>query len=83
MCLSAHGTLLQTMNGLCVCGSVCVWLCVVQGGTMRLGARRTLLQTMNCMSAKLYQREAYVDERHRHRWVRVWGDGGGRGISEA
>ena len=25
------------------------------GGTMRLGARRTLLQTVDCISAKLYQ----------------------------
>ncbi|GFH19041.1 UTP--ammonia ligase, partial [Haematococcus lacustris] len=38
-----------------------------KGGTMRLGARKTVLQTMSCMSAKLYQREAYIDERHRHR----------------
>lgn len=37
------------------------------GGTMRLGARRTVLQTASCISAKLYQREGYVDERHRHR----------------
>jgi hypothetical protein len=35
---------------------------------MRLGARRTVLQTMNCITAKLYQREHYIDERHRHRW---------------
>jgi hypothetical protein len=28
---------------------------------MHLGARRT--------TAKLYQRELYIDERHRHRWV--------------
>ena len=26
-----------------------------KGGTMRLGSRRTLLQTADCMSAKLYQ----------------------------
>jgi CTP synthase len=39
------------------------------GGTMRLGARRTVLQTVDCISAKLYQSEQYVDERHRHRWV--------------
>ena len=26
-----------------------------KGGTMRLGTRRTLLQTADCMSAKLYQ----------------------------
>lgn len=38
-----------------------------QGGTMRLGARRTVLQTVNCMAAKLYQKEEYIDERHRHR----------------
>lgn len=38
------------------------------GGTMRLGARRTVLQTMNCITAKLYQREHYIDERHRHRY---------------
>ncbi|GLC65728.1 hypothetical protein PLESTF_000333500 [Pleodorina starrii] len=39
-----------------------------KGGTMRLGARRTALQTMSCLSAKLYQREQYIDERHRHRY---------------
>mmetsp|Transcript_11492 Transcript_11492/g.39961 ORF Transcript_11492/g.39961 Transcript_11492/m.39961 type:complete len:562 (-) Transcript_11492:923-2608(-) len=39
-----------------------------KGGTMRLGARRTILQTMNCITAKLYQSEAFVDERHRHRY---------------
>jgi len=38
------------------------------GGTMRLGARRTVLQTMNCITAKLYQKEHYIDERHRHRY---------------
>lgn len=37
---------------------------------MRLGSRRTLLQTVDCISAKLYQKEEYVDERHRHRWVK-------------
>jgi CTP synthase len=37
------------------------------GGTMRLGARRTVLQSMSCISAKLYQREQFIDERHRHR----------------
>ena len=30
-----------------------------KGGTMRLGTRRTLLQTADCMSAKLYQVRAY------------------------
>mmetsp|Transcript_17645 Transcript_17645/g.30259 ORF Transcript_17645/g.30259 Transcript_17645/m.30259 type:complete len:597 (-) Transcript_17645:302-2092(-) len=39
-----------------------------KGGTMRLGARRTLLQTVTCMSAKLYQQDSYIDERHRHRY---------------
>lgn len=39
-----------------------------KGGTMRLGARRTLLQTVSCTTAKLYQRDAYIDERHRHRY---------------
>jgi CTP synthase len=38
------------------------------GGTMRLGARRTVLQTMQCATAKLYQRERDVFERHRHRY---------------
>lgn len=38
-----------------------------KGGTMRLGVRRTVLQTVNCTTAKLYQKEAYIDERHRHR----------------
>lgn len=39
-----------------------------KGGTMRLGARRTLLQTVNCISAKLYQQTEHLDERHRHRY---------------
>lgn len=39
-----------------------------KGGTMRLGSRRTLLQTVDCIAAKLYQTEQYVDERHRHRY---------------
>lgn len=39
-----------------------------KGGTMRLGSRRTILQTVDCISAKLYQTEQYVDERHRHRY---------------
>jgi len=38
------------------------------GGTMRLGARRTVLQTMRCATAKLYAREVDVSERHRHRY---------------
>lgn len=38
------------------------------GGTMRLGARRTVLQSISCLTAKLYQKEQYIDERHRHRW---------------
>eukprot|EP00239_Pterosperma_sp_CCMP1384_P007644 CAMPEP_0197844640 /NCGR_PEP_ID=MMETSP1438-20131217/1639_1 /TAXON_ID=1461541 /ORGANISM="Pterosperma sp., Strain CCMP1384" /LENGTH=585 /DNA_ID=CAMNT_0043455561 /DNA_START=98 /DNA_END=1855 /DNA_ORIENTATION=+ len=38
------------------------------GGTMRLGSRRTVLQTTDCVSAKLYQVEQYIDERHRHRY---------------
>lgn len=38
-----------------------------KGGTMRLGARRTVLQTAACISAKLYQAEQFIDERHRHR----------------
>ena len=38
------------------------------GGTMRLGVRRTQLQTVDCLAAKLYQREAHIDERHRHRY---------------
>uniref|UniRef100_A0A6U1F2G0 CTP synthase n=1 Tax=Tetraselmis chuii TaxID=63592 RepID=A0A6U1F2G0_9CHLO len=39
-----------------------------KGGTMRLGARRTLLETAECTSARLYQETKYVDERHRHRY---------------
>ena len=39
------------------------------GGTMRLGVRRTVLQSVNCLTAKLYQKEQYIDERHRHRYV--------------
>eukprot|EP00889_Picochlorum_renovo_P002408 jgi/Picre1/29438/NNA_004826.t1 len=39
-----------------------------KGGTMRLGTRRTVLQTVECIAAKLYQTEQYIDERHRHRY---------------
>ncbi|CAK0762419.1 hypothetical protein CVIRNUC_002955 [Coccomyxa viridis] len=39
-----------------------------KGGTMRLGARKTILQTMDCITARLYQADEYVDERHRHRY---------------
>ncbi|KAI3829557.1 hypothetical protein L1987_03683 [Smallanthus sonchifolius] len=38
------------------------------GNTMRLGSRRTLLQTPDCITAKLYHNPEYVDERHRHRY---------------
>uniref|UniRef100_A0A7S0REF5 CTP synthase (glutamine hydrolyzing) n=1 Tax=Pyramimonas obovata TaxID=1411642 RepID=A0A7S0REF5_9CHLO len=38
------------------------------GGTMRLGTRRTVLQTVECITAKLYQSDQYIDERHRHRY---------------
>ncbi|CAH1411948.1 unnamed protein product [Lactuca virosa] len=38
------------------------------GNTMRLGSRRTLLQSSDCITAKLYQNAEYVDERHRHRY---------------
>lgn len=38
------------------------------GGTMRLGSRRTVLQTVDCLAAKLYRAEAHIDERHRHRY---------------
>jgi CTP synthase len=38
------------------------------GSTMRLGSRRTLFQTTDCITAKLYRNLEYVDERHRHRY---------------
>eukprot|EP00958_Prasinococcus_capsulatus_P012618 scaffold1267_cov370-Prasinococcus_capsulatus_cf.AAC.2 len=38
------------------------------GGTMRLGARDTLLQTVDCITARLYQAEKRINERHRHRY---------------
>ncbi|CAM8987783.1 hypothetical protein QQ045_006125 [Rhodiola kirilowii] len=38
------------------------------GSTMRLGSRRTLFQTPDCISSKLYKNSEYVDERHRHRY---------------
>lgn len=38
------------------------------GSTMRLGSRRTLFQTPDCITAKLYHNSEYVDERHRHRY---------------
>ncbi|XVF22126.1 hypothetical protein REPUB_Repub12eG0147000 [Reevesia pubescens] len=38
------------------------------GSTMRLGSRRTLFQTPDCVTSKLYCNPQYVDERHRHRY---------------
>ncbi|KAK7269632.1 hypothetical protein RIF29_22365 [Crotalaria pallida] len=38
------------------------------GSTMRLGSRRTFLQTPHCITSKLYGNSEYVDERHRHRY---------------
>lgn len=38
------------------------------GSTMRLGSRRTLFQTPDCLTSKLYGNSEYVDERHRHRF---------------
>ncbi|PON72426.1 CTP synthase [Trema orientale] len=38
------------------------------GNTMRLGSRKTLFQTPDCITSKLYHNSEYVDERHRHRY---------------
>ncbi|XP_022727750.1 CTP synthase-like [Durio zibethinus] len=38
------------------------------GSTMRRGSRRTLFQTPDCVTSKLYCNPQYVDERHRHRY---------------
>ncbi|KAJ6720688.1 CTP SYNTHASE [Salix viminalis] len=38
------------------------------GGTMRVGSRRTYFKVPNCKSAKLYNNDGFVDERHRHRY---------------
>jgi len=38
------------------------------GGTMRLGSRRTHFRSGDCITAKLYKKADYVDERHRHRY---------------
>ena len=38
------------------------------GGTMRLGSRRTIFQTQECISSRLYGKVPHVDERHRHRY---------------
>ncbi|EPS59018.1 hypothetical protein M569_15791, partial [Genlisea aurea] len=38
------------------------------GGTMRLGSRKTLLQSQDCLTAKLYHNSKHIDERHRHRY---------------
>lgn len=38
------------------------------GGTMRLGSRRTLIKSVDCITAKLYQADQYIEERHRHRY---------------
>jgi hypothetical protein len=60
------------------------------GGTMRLGARRTVLQSVNCLTAKLYQKERFVDERHRHRcggvvgrcWCWCWAVAGAMQVAQ-
>lgn len=39
-----------------------------KGGTMRLGARKVFLETVDCVTAKLYQVEQVVEERYRHRY---------------
>ncbi|XP_028781945.1 CTP synthase isoform X2 [Neltuma alba] len=38
------------------------------GSTMRLGSRKTLFQTPDCITSKLYHTSQHVDERHRHRY---------------
>lgn len=38
------------------------------GGTMRLGARRTVMQRNDCQACKLYGGASMFDERHRHRY---------------
>ncbi|XP_031100560.1 CTP synthase [Ipomoea triloba] len=38
------------------------------GSTMRLGSRKTLFRSPDCITAKLYKNSQYVDERHRHRY---------------
>ncbi|XP_022954109.1 CTP synthase-like isoform X1 [Cucurbita moschata] len=38
------------------------------GSTMRLGSRRTLFQTADCITSRVYHNSQYVDERHRHRY---------------
>jgi CTP synthase len=38
------------------------------GGTMRLGARKTMLRSPKCLTAQLYNGATAFDERHRHRY---------------
>ena len=38
------------------------------GGTMRLGKRKTLFKTKDCITCKLYRGADFVEERHRHRY---------------
>ncbi|XP_041462371.1 CTP synthase 1-like [Lytechinus variegatus] len=38
------------------------------GGTMRLGLRKTLFKTDNCVMKTLYNNAEYIEERHRHRY---------------
>jgi len=38
------------------------------GGTMRLGSRRTVLRTPQCVTARMYGGVTAFDERHRHRY---------------
>lgn len=38
------------------------------GGTMRLGLRRTVLKSPDCLTARLYGVTNHFDERHRHRY---------------
>ncbi|XP_071112433.1 CTP synthase 1-like [Haliotis cracherodii] len=38
------------------------------GGTMRLGQRKTIFRSQDCLLRKLYHNKDSVDERHRHRY---------------
>ena len=33
-----------------------------------MGARKTALETVDCVAARLYQADQFIDERHRHRY---------------
>ena len=49
-------------------GGVMTWRQTHMGGTMRLGARKTIMRRLDCQACALYGGAPEFDERHRHRY---------------